>query len=787
MESQPPISNHPTSPASAAQTPSGPAHRHTWQFFRAGGVDQVTIRTGADIAHLAELDQKLWVALACPTRGIEFDPRTLDLIDTDKDGRIRPPELLAACAWACARLGDPDLLARPADALDLEAIDATTDEGAALVAQARRILALADQPEATTITLAQVLERSEQLSAMRFNGDGAITPDTAQDDTPAREAIEQIIATHGSVPIEQKPVKGVPQEALKGVDRAHAEAFFTEVAKWHAWSAQANDRTAGLALGDRTLAATQAMNAVRHKIDDFFARSRLAAYDPRAAAALNPTQEEYAAMAGVDLDASSPAVAALPLAPIAPHGALHLARGTNPAWAQALQTFRDQAVEPLLGRPAEALTEQEWEQVQKALAPCQQWLADKPATRLDALKDDAIRQLHESGVRERVMALIEQDEAEKAHNTQMLDLEKLLRFRRDLLVLLNNFVSFSAFYQREGAIFQAGTLYLDARSCDLTVQVADAGKHAKLAGLAKTYLAYCDCTRKGQKMTIVAAFTAGDVDFLFVGRNGVFYDRQGQDWDATITKLIENPTSIAQAFFSPYKKFLRMIEEQVAKRASASDARVEKSLGATAGQLANTPLKAGGTTPAASTVVEPGRRTDVGTVAAIGVALGSISAVLVGIFGKFVDLGVWIPLALVGIVLAISGPSMLIAWLKLRQRSLGPILDASGWAINGRMRINTRLGGSLSQTARVPANARRLLDDPFAESRRPVWLASGGLLVVALLAVAAWRWYRLEHAPAPVPVAAPVAATGSAPATPAPGAPAASVSVAPPVPASAAR
>ncbi|RZL41660.1 MAG: hypothetical protein EOP72_08100, partial [Variovorax sp.] len=77
---------------------------HTWQFFRAGGVDQVVIRTGEDIARIGQLDQKLWVALACPTRGIEFDPRTLDLIDTDRDGRIRPPELIAACEWACAHL-----------------------------------------------------------------------------------------------------------------------------------------------------------------------------------------------------------------------------------------------------------------------------------------------------------------------------------------------------------------------------------------------------------------------------------------------------------------------------------------------------------------------------------------------------------------------------------------------------------------------------------------------------------------------------------------------------------
>jgi hypothetical protein len=85
-----------------------------------------------------------------------------------------------------------------------------------------------------------------------------------------------------------------------------------------------------------------------------------------------------------------------------------------------------------------------------------------------------------------------------------------------------------------------------------------------------------------------AAFTAGDVDFLFVGRNGVFYDRAGNDWDATIVKLIDNPTSIGQAFFSPYKKFVRMIEEQVAKHAAKNDV-VNASLSDNATKLVTAP------------------------------------------------------------------------------------------------------------------------------------------------------------------------------------------------------
>src|SRR5260370_2038190 len=109
-----------------------------------------------------------------------------------------------------------------------------------------------------------------------------------------------------------------------------------------------------------------------------------------------------------------------------------------------------------------------------------------------------------------------------------------------------------------------------------------------MASLAGTYLAYCDCARKGsnEKMQILAAFTDGDSDNLMVGRNGVFYDRKGRDWDATISKIVDNPISIRQAFWAPYKKFVRMTEEQIAKRAAAADAAATDQL-SQAASLAN--------------------------------------------------------------------------------------------------------------------------------------------------------------------------------------------------------
>ena len=88
---------------------------HRWRFFRAGGFDQVRLERAADLLALGELDQKLWLALSCPVRGTQFDARTLALIDTDGDGHLRAPELIAAAQWAGARLKDSELLVEGLD------------------------------------------------------------------------------------------------------------------------------------------------------------------------------------------------------------------------------------------------------------------------------------------------------------------------------------------------------------------------------------------------------------------------------------------------------------------------------------------------------------------------------------------------------------------------------------------------------------------------------------------------------------------------------------------------
>ncbi len=226
----------------------------------------------------------------------------------------------------------------------------------------------------------------------------------------------------------------------------------------------------------------------------------------------------------------------------------------------------------------------------------------------------------------------------------------------------------------------------------------------------------------GAKKTIVAVFTDGDSDNLIVGRNSVFHDRKGLDWDATITKIVANPISIREAFWSPYKKFVCLVEDQIAKRAAAADAESQTKVGSAATAVA----QADKAKPA---VKEEPKKLDLGTIALIGTAISGVSG-KIGIFlGTLLGLGLWMPLGILGIVLLSSGPSMLLAFLKLRQRNLAPILDANGWAINTKTKMNVPFGSVLTNVAKLPTNAERSLDDPYAEKQRP-WKAYIVLLAI---------------------------------------------------------
>ena len=669
---------------------------YSWKFFRAGGFDQVKLETGADLANLDQLDQKLWVALACPTRGLEFDSRTLDLIDTDKDGRVRAPEIIAAAKWITGLLKTPDELLKGAASLPLDAINDATPEGKQILSSAREILRNLGKADAKAIDLEDTADTAKIFAATNFNGDGIIPADAA-DSEATRAVIAEIIAIYGA---------DKDRSGKSGINQAKADAFFAEAQAYADWWKQASGDQTILPLGEATSAAAAALKAVRTKVDDFFARCQLAAFDARSIPAMNREEKEYFVMTVKELHLGSAEIVTLPLAQIAPGKALPLVEGVNPAWAAALTALQTAAIQPLLGGRT-VLTEADWNNIKARLAPFETWVTSKVGVKVESLGLTRLHEILASPAKVEIDALIAKDKALEPEANAIAVVEKLIRFNRDLYTLTTNFVNFKNFYSRTTpAIFQAGRLYLDQRSCDLCLTVEDASRHAVMAGLAGAYLAYCDCVRKstGEKLSIVAIFSQGDDDNLMVGRNGVFYDRKGNDYDATITKIVASPISLRQAFWAPYKKLVRMIEEQIAKRAAAADDDVNNNLAATAGTVAAAP-------PAAKK-----SSFDPSVIALISVALGSISAAFASVLvylGKFES---WqIPIVFGGIMLAVSGPSLILAFMKLRKRNLGPILDANGWAVNAKAKINVPFGTSLTGIAKLPPGATIDLSDRYAE------------------------------------------------------------------------
>jgi hypothetical protein len=701
---------------------------HTWNFFRAGGFDQVQIDSGADLLALKELDQKLWVALSCPTRGIEFDNKTLDLIDHDADAHVHANEVLSAIAWAGGLLKNSDLLVKGSDSVALADIDDGSEEGRQVLISAQYILKCLGKADATEISLADMADIEKFVAGLEFNGDGVIHTGQIAD-AGTRKTVEDIIKYRGSVP---------DLSGNAGINQEISDAFFAEVAAYSDWQSSGNTDGDIRFLGENTQAAADAFHAIRDKVNDYFTRCQLAAYDVRAAVPLSRSAEDYQNIAAQTLSAQNTDIANFPLATVEPDKPLPLISGINPAWQKQVDALREQAIFPLSGKK-ETLLASEWTELCARFAAFDTWQAAKPPCSAEELGEARLREIFGSNHKKTIDNLIGQDKAVETEVKAIRSVEKLLHFNRDLFKLVNNFVSFRSFYTgRDKAIFQVGTLYLDGRSCDLCIKVEDIGKHAEFADMSGLYLAYCDCVRSGgtEKMSIAAAFTAGDSDFLMIGRNGIFYDRRGQDWDATIVRILDHSISIRQAFWSPYKKLSKFISEQLQKMAASKAAAADEKLIKAATESVK-PIADVSPPPPPKTPFDVGKFA--GIFAAIGLALGAIGGVLASLVSGILGLKFWqIPLAIIGLMLLISGPAMILAWFKLKKRNLGPILDANGWAINARARINIPFGTSLTKLAHLPSGSHRSLTDPFAE-KKPTWpyyiLIAG--VVIALIAL----WY----------------------------------------------
>ncbi|HAT10093.1 MAG TPA: hypothetical protein DCS97_05770, partial [Planctomycetes bacterium] len=151
--------------------------------------------------------------------------------------------------------------------------------------------------------------------------------------------------------------------------------------------------------------------------------------------------------------------------------------GLNPAWSAAIATLQRDAIVPLLGERSE-LTEADWRSVCGRLAAYRDWSAGEPHPAVGKLGAVRVRALLDPAVQAGLQGLFAKDREVQPEFAALGDLERLVRYHRDLFCLLNNFVALSDLYDPAyPAIFQSGTLYLDGRASQLCVEVGDMARH----------------------------------------------------------------------------------------------------------------------------------------------------------------------------------------------------------------------------------------------------------------------------------------------------------------------
>jgi hypothetical protein len=273
---------------------------HSWSFSSVGGVKRVNLESGKDLLALDSLDQKLWTALSCPVQGLEIDPKTLELIDTDGDGRIRVPEILEAVKWITSIVNNPDDLLKQESILPLSAINQSTPEGKNLYASARQILQNLELPDATNISVAQTSDTTAIFAKTKFNGDGIITAESCEVDE-LKKLLKHIITCLGS----EKDRSG-----KKGINEEKINLFYENCTLYSNWQAVAeSDALSILPFGKTTEDALQAFMAVKSKIEDYFIRCRLAEFDEQSTQHLNTLVSRYEAISSKDLSNSMDEIA----------------------------------------------------------------------------------------------------------------------------------------------------------------------------------------------------------------------------------------------------------------------------------------------------------------------------------------------------------------------------------------------------------------------------------------------------------------------------------------------
>ena len=629
--------------------------------LRRGTFPRPNIRSGEDLFRLRYLDRSQWVVLGCPVEGLHFPKETIDALNGNGDDRILCEDLLRTIDWLQTRLKSANSIDGNASVCTGD-LDLTNPDGLKLAETIQRILINLGRDKEGSLSLQDLTNETALFSDARTNGDGVLPPNAANSED-AQAAISAILKIYGAT---------TDRTGEEGLGRATFTEFTGVAPKYLTWLLEASEQEDILPFQDKTNAAYKAFSETKPLLDSWFDQCRLQQITSKQDLIKVPLQT-FGDKEAFDFTK-----------PIHPEHETSLARFFDAVLATHFDCKHD--------TPLDRKT---WSSIKTKFEPHEEWHSRNPDTRLDNLDADTIEALLNPDVLKEIEDLFAQDSIIANELERMEELRKLLLFKRDLLSFAREFAAMPGIYDpSEPAIFQTGTLFLAGRKFHLCIHVEDPTKHAKLASESGLFLIYCEILGGDEKRHVVAAVTDGTAQGLAAGRHGLFYDRSGREWKATIIRIVPQAISLKEGFLAPFQRLGELIATQFEKISSAREKKIHASLEKGFTEAEKQPVTTTQTGTAHSTTV-PGIG---GILAGGGVAFAALSSSLAFITTSLskVDKVNFLYTA-TGFLTVIILPSIIIVARKLRRRDLSILLDASGWAINPRIKITRSLSRRLTE------------------------------------------------------------------------------------------
>ncbi len=662
-------------------------------FERFGSSRHLRIRTADDLQKALELDEAHWVATSAPVDMFNCDEHFLKLLDSDNNGRILCHELKDAIRFALAVLGDREPINARSTSLAPQAVSADTPQGRQVLEAIEAVNTRLGRPRDADITLQQIRHLKAASESRPVSEAGVALPEAA--DGQVRQFICDIIETIGGV---EHPSGG------RGVDSATLDTFLAKAHAYLDWSEKGKippgkRKTDVMPLGAETTAAYEVFCALRGKLDQYFAQCLALNLDQRFAQRMGWTQEELERLDFDDPAVIEQVLEKAPLAPARADQVLDFGDKINPFYEELLRQFRRHVVEPVLGKNIDSLSAGHWRQIRAFFAAHDRWVCEKPAPEMERLGIEKLQAYVEGDFAPRLRALIaaSQDTAGILEKIRLLENVVLLQVH--LIDFANNFISFPHLYDlARRAMFEMGTLVMDGRRFNLAVRVRDRNRHKAAAAGCNIFVLYIEVTARadGDTMELAVPVTAGGRGNLCVGKRGVFYDLAGREYDAKVIDIVENPISLQEALFMPFRRLGRVLVGKIESITTAAEKKLDSRVSATVEQVA-APRPATAEAAGASRLSRAGMLMGAGvTLAALGSAVAYITKTLSAVK----------PLSAILAVLAAAAAVMLpvsiVAFLKLRRRDLSAILEGCGWAINARMRLSRKQCRFFTHRPRYP-------------------------------------------------------------------------------------